>query len=268
MTHQTTPDQNPTKTRAKVLDLSLTQLLGGSAAAATAAALGSRLGVVGTIAGAAVLSLISAVAASLYTASMTRARDAVVLVRSRRGDLEEVPLYAVEPPEIDTDVAVGPAADPHPPRSPAWWRRVDRASTRRVLVTTGALFAIAAAFLTGLQLATGAQVTGTSIGGRVSAASGADTSTDRSGGAVTSPTNGATGTPTVPGAGATGGASASAGAAQTGQATDGSATTGATSGASPTTAPATTQTAPASSGSPAGGIPTGGATPSATATSP
>lgn len=266
MTHQTTPDQTPTKTRAKVLDLSLTQLLGGSAAAATAAALGSRLGVVGTIAGAAVLSLISAVAASLYTASMTRARDAVVLVRSRRGDLEEVPLYAVEPPEPDAGVAVG--AGDGPRGASGWWRRVDRASTRRVLVTTGALFAIAAAFLTGVQLATGAQVTGTSIGGRVSTASGADTSTDRSGAGAGSPTNGATGTPTVPGAGATGGATAPAGAAQTGQVTDGSATTGATSGAPQTTTPAATQTAPTSSDSPAGGIPTGGATPSATATAP
>ena len=36
-----------TRARAKLLDLSLTQLLGGSMAAATAAALGSRLGVVG-----------------------------------------------------------------------------------------------------------------------------------------------------------------------------------------------------------------------------
>ena len=54
-------------------------------AAATAAALGSRLGVVGTIAGAAVLSVVSAIAASLYTTSMARAKDAVVLVRSRRG---------------------------------------------------------------------------------------------------------------------------------------------------------------------------------------
>ena len=44
--------------RSKLFDLSLTQLLGGSMAAATAAALGSRLGVVGTIAGAAVLFLL------------------------------------------------------------------------------------------------------------------------------------------------------------------------------------------------------------------
>ena len=55
------PDARP---RAKLLDLSLTQLLGGSMAAATAAALGSRLGVVGTIAGAAVLSVVSAIAAT------------------------------------------------------------------------------------------------------------------------------------------------------------------------------------------------------------
>ena len=76
-------------------------------AAATAAALGSRLGVVGTIAGAAVLSVISAIAASLYTGSMARARDVVVLVRTRRGDVETIPT--------------------------PWWRRPDRATTRRVL---------------------------------------------------------------------------------------------------------------------------------------
>jgi hypothetical protein len=129
--------------RAKLLDLSLTQLLGGSMAAATAAALGSRLGVVGTIAGAAVLSIVSAIAASLYTNSMARAKDAMVLVRMRRDGTAVV--------------------------DQVWWRRPDRATTRRILVTTGAVFAIAAAFLTGLQLATGAQVTGTDLGGRVAA---------------------------------------------------------------------------------------------------
>jgi hypothetical protein len=126
--------------RAKLLDLSLTQLLGGSMAAATAAALGSRLGVVGTIAGAAVLSIVSAIAASLYTNSMARAKDAVVLVRSRSGGVAVV--------------------------DQGWWKRPDRATTRRVLATTAAVFLIAAAFLAGLQLATGAHVTGTDLGGR------------------------------------------------------------------------------------------------------
>ncbi len=116
-------------------------------AAATAAALGSRLGVVGTIAGAAVLSVVSAIAAHVYTTSMARAKDAVVLVRSRRGaDTLQVEVVRER-----------------------WWRRADRTTTRRVLATTAAVFAVAAAFLTGLQLATGAQVTGTNLGGRASA---------------------------------------------------------------------------------------------------
>ena len=131
----------------KLLDLSLTQLLGGSMAAATAAALGSRLGVVGTIAGAAVLSVVSAIAAHVYTTSMARAKDAVVLVRSRRG-ADTLQMEVVRE---------------------RWWRRADRTTTRRVLATTAAVFAVAAAFLTGLQLATGAQVTGTNLGGRASA---------------------------------------------------------------------------------------------------
>ena len=107
----------------------MTQLIGGSLAAATAAALGSRLGVVGTIAGAAVLSVVSATAASLYTNSMARAKEAVVLVRSRRG-ADGVEMAVVRE---------------------RWWRRPDRTTMRRVLATTAAVFAIAAAFLTGLQ---------------------------------------------------------------------------------------------------------------------
>ncbi|PRZ42748.1 hypothetical protein CLV47_10494 [Antricoccus suffuscus] len=75
---------------AKKFDLSLTQVIGGSLAAATAAALGSQLGVAGTIIGAAVISVISAVAASLYTTSLrhTRAaaKAAVEVVRVKRLD--------------------------------------------------------------------------------------------------------------------------------------------------------------------------------------
>ena len=259
MTHQTTPDQTPTTTRAKVLDLSLTQLLGGSAAAATAAALGSRLGVVVTIAGAAVLSLVSAVAASLYTASMTRARDAVVLVRSRRGDLEEVPLAAVEPHVAPSSLS---------PQT--WWRRPDRATTRRVLATTGAVFAIAAAFLTGLQLATGAQVTGTSIGGGVSAAAADKAPEGGSGAQSTAPSSSASGTPAASRGDPSGAAGSTGSATQTGTpSADGSGLTGSTTDAAPATTPAAGQTgtqtsATAPGGTPAGGIPTSaGGAPSA-----
>jgi hypothetical protein len=265
--------QAPTQTRARAgrLDLSVTQLLGGSAAAATAAALGSRLGVVGTIAGAAVLSLISAVAASLYTASMTRARDAVVLVRSRRGDLQEVPVSALEAPEPLEDLARVAPRRPTEPRGhqdrQRWWTRLDRSTTRRVLVTTGALFAIAAAFLTGLQLTTGAQVTGTTIGGRVSTASGADSPAARVARVGTSPTTtGGSGTSGTPAPGSTGDGAASPETAGPGQST-GSATVPATPGSGQATGPASTGTAPATtSGTPAAGIPTGSPTPTGSST--
>ncbi|MGO4597754.1 hypothetical protein [Terrabacter sp. 2RAF25] len=158
--------ESGTESRSKLLDLSLTQLLGGSMAAATAAALGSRLGVVGTIAGAAVLSVVSAIAGTIYTNSMARAREVVVLVRSRR------------------DVALGRPGLTLPARVRQGWTRPDRATARRALATTGAVFALAAAFLAGLQLATGAPVTGTNLGGRTAAGVVVDGSADSAGGAA------------------------------------------------------------------------------------
>ena len=158
-THPAPPDtQTEQRPKAKLLDLSLTQLLGGSLAAATAAALGSRLGVVGTITGAAVLSVISALAANVYTNSMARARDAVVVVRSRRLADGRVVQVATERVATPRDHAGGPS----------WWQRLDRATTRRLLVMAAAVFAIAAAVITVLQLTTGAQVTGTDLGTRTS----------------------------------------------------------------------------------------------------
>lgn len=139
MTAQTTTE--PTETsRAKWLDLSMTQLVGGSMAAATAAALGSRLGVAGTVLGAAVGSLISATAAGVYTSSLHRARSAIAASRSLGAGREQ----------------------PRPLRS----GRVYRIRWRRVLAMAGVLFALAAALLIGLQLASGANVTGTTIGTR------------------------------------------------------------------------------------------------------
>ncbi|MGO4604236.1 hypothetical protein [Terrabacter sp. 2YAF2] len=229
----------------KLLDLSLTQLLGGSMAAATAAALGSRLGVVGTIAGAAVLSVVSAIAAHVYTTSMARAKDAVVLVRSRRG-ADTLQMEVVRE---------------------RWWRRADRTTTRRVLATTAAVFAVAAAFLTGLQLATGAQVTGTTLGGRASAGAVVDApaapraeQVQRDSRATTS-TGSAGSTPspsaTTPVSGPTTGAGAATAPASPQAATP--TTTGASSPASPAT--------PSGAGTVA--TPPGGATPvSPTPTAP
>ena len=57
--------------------LSLPQIMAGALAAATAAILGSFLGVIGTIGGAAAASVISTVGAALYQRQLERTRDAV-----------------------------------------------------------------------------------------------------------------------------------------------------------------------------------------------
>jgi len=63
-----TPDDQP-----RTIDLSLPQLIGGSVAAATAAALSTRVGLAGTIVGAAFASAISAVVAASLSAWLHRA---------------------------------------------------------------------------------------------------------------------------------------------------------------------------------------------------
>ena len=74
----------PPEAKASKIDLSLSQILGGALAAMTAAALGSRLGVAGTIVGAALASIIAGVAGTLYTASLRTTRDKVKTVWTGR----------------------------------------------------------------------------------------------------------------------------------------------------------------------------------------
>ncbi len=69
-------EENPRQPR--TIDLSMTQLIGGSVAAATAAALSTRLDLVGTIVGAAVASVISTVVAATVSGWLRRARDLTV----------------------------------------------------------------------------------------------------------------------------------------------------------------------------------------------
>jgi len=69
---------------ARTIDLSLPQIIGGSVAAATAAALSTRLGLVGTIVGAAFASAISAVVAASIAGWLHRAGDLTVRRRPTR----------------------------------------------------------------------------------------------------------------------------------------------------------------------------------------
>ncbi|HET6668154.1 MAG TPA: hypothetical protein VFG98_12820, partial [Intrasporangium sp.] len=155
MTEQLNTETAPPARRATLLDLSVTQLIAGSLAAATAAALGSRLGVLGTISGAAIGSVVSAIAASIYTTSMTRAREAL---RWQKLHSRQAQLNAQNVQNASASASTSSSVQNAPDRTP-----------RRILATAAVVFALAVAFLPGLQLASGADVTGTSLGTRPSA---------------------------------------------------------------------------------------------------
>ncbi|WP_433801686.1 hypothetical protein [Actinomycetospora sp. CA-084318] len=76
-TSRTSAAEPEETTKASATGLTLPQIIAGALAAATAAILGSFLGVIGTIGGAAVASVISTVGSALYQKSLERTRDAV-----------------------------------------------------------------------------------------------------------------------------------------------------------------------------------------------
>ncbi len=151
------------KNRKPFLDLSVTQLIGGSLAAATAASLGSRLGVVGTILGAALVSVVSAVAGALYTQSLRRTQE---LIRARetlsaRERLQRVGAVASRRPTLrddrgpDTETIEAAVDD----ATPSIWSRL---TWKGVAVTAGVFFVITALVVTGTELLTGRSLDGSS----------------------------------------------------------------------------------------------------------
>jgi outer membrane lipoprotein SlyB len=150
------------QSKAKALDLSVPQIIGGALAAMTAAALGSQLSVAGTLVGAALASIIAAVAGSLYTASIRHTRDKVKTV-----------FWTGKPNEVDEPTVIDIVADkeghiagqrshlvepessrePSPPRRP-------KLKWKRVVVAALAIFGIAAVTLTTFELVTGHALSG------------------------------------------------------------------------------------------------------------
>jgi hypothetical protein len=150
------------QSKAKALDLSVTQIVGGALAAMTAAALGAQLSVVGTMVGAALASIIAAVAGSLYTASLRRTRDKVKTV-----------FWTGQPNEVDEPTVIDivadseghitgqrshlvepePSGEPSPPRRP-------KLNWKRIAVAALAAFGIAAVALTTFELVTGHALSG------------------------------------------------------------------------------------------------------------
>jgi len=187
------PDEGPTQQEKPKSSLSITQVVAGALAAMTAAALGSRLGVAGTLLGAAFASIVAAVASALYTASLRRTSQSVsaVLVRVRPTSAPGAPADRGVPaasadarpdlgPGTRTDLgpvtAVEAGADPDwvlpaqaadgnaAPAAPEARRRF---AWKPALVGALLMFLVAAVVLTGVELATGRALsggTGTTVG--------------------------------------------------------------------------------------------------------
>jgi hypothetical protein len=155
------PD-TPPEQKTKKLDLSLSQTLGGALAAMTAAALGSRLGVGGTIVGAALASIIAGVGGTLYTASLRTTRQKVQTVWSGRvAGTDTKTAVDVVPSAPETETSAGGFHWDAPPTT-APVARVNRRALpwKPMLVGVVAIFAIAAVALTGFEMLAGASLSG------------------------------------------------------------------------------------------------------------
>lgn len=201
-----TPDDDK-KIRISVPDLAV-----GAMAAVLVAMLGSRLGTAGTLAGAAIASVASALANTFLSAGFERTREGLKLVVTRRrglleaddADTAEHPVVVGEVPDLagaGTPPEAAPAATTPPdgraPADPALGRRrLLGVAAASVLATAGATFAITMGLVTGAELTTGRSLDGrpggTSLGSVVAPATDAEPEPT----AEPTPTASATVTPT------------------------------------------------------------------------
>jgi len=169
LTNRTLPDPDRPEPAKPRIDLSATQVLGGALAAMTAAFLGSRLSVAGTVVGAALASVVAAVAGNLYTASLRSTREKVRTVFQGRVGGSSMPatVTTVEGAAGSAQQAAAAGETPQwpvadAPEAPvlAAARPSRRWSVKSMVLGALAAFALAAAVLTGLELATGQALSG------------------------------------------------------------------------------------------------------------
>ncbi len=148
------PDAPPDKDPAK-LDLSWPKIFGGALAAVTTAVLGSQLGVAGTIAGAAIASIVGAVAGSLYTVGLDRTHRTFTAAVRRgadrvRGEVDDAQ-GAGTPASARVAAASGPGSATARTRSQV---------IRGALVATGAILAVSLTTITVWELVVGRSLDG------------------------------------------------------------------------------------------------------------
>lgn len=156
----TTQIQDET-TEEKAQLFNLPQIAGGALAAVTAAALGSRLGVAGTLVGAAVASLIAGVAGALYTRGLERTRDGVkkIVLRDSNGDTEVVTVVEREADSDDHEQTTPlPAKAPKPAPKRTWTRPL--AIVGGMVATAAVTFVLAIGVITGWEFSTGTSLNG------------------------------------------------------------------------------------------------------------
>lgn len=160
--NQTEPDDTRPRRR-RVLEVSFVQLCAGALAAMTSAVIGSRLGVSGTVIGAAVGSLVAGITGSVFTASLKHggqviSRTPIALkvapaLAVRERPTAQLPAAAAVPPGVPTRATLEhEALRARPaPRRRAW---------KPVLATTAAAFLLAGFGITAVELATGHSLSG------------------------------------------------------------------------------------------------------------
>lgn len=176
--------------------LSVTQVFGGALAAVTAAVGASYLGVAGTLIGAAVGSVISTVAAVLYSSSLSRAARAsrTLVVRQTLAPIGPSPQPEVAEPPGE------PAPEPHPVRDSLW----QRINWKPVLLVAAGVFVAAMAVISVSELVLGHPIanstesgtTLSNLGGSSSQPSQTPTDTGTPSPGTETPTPSASGTPT------------------------------------------------------------------------
>jgi hypothetical protein len=157
-TDQHHPDTKPEPASEKKswLDLSPVQVMGGALAAMTAAGLGSRFSVEGTVVGAALASVIAAVASALYTASL---RHTSAAVRGALGGRRS-PASAMRSPSARNPVPTGSTAV-----TPKALAALADPSRRRTVVLSSVLGALAIFVLAGGVLTIYEAVAGQALSG-------------------------------------------------------------------------------------------------------
>lgn len=143
------------------LDLSPTQVIAGGGAAAVASVVGGQLGLGGTVIGAFILSVLTAVAVPLFRTSLEKSHEQLKRVVPRRGQdaarttLEQTPVTASTIRATSSKVSAVPVPLDREDTTQPTKRRKTLPSRARMALGAAAIFVIGLGSVVGVQAATG-----------------------------------------------------------------------------------------------------------------